>query len=115
MTRGIEYPYVIERVEDIPHEDIAYNKAALESVLTNIYWVGRLAFALEVIISHAETLDEAQAIAKDHLGKLVDPMNGLRTGIPEEIRLRWRVASMNAESRNSNTSRTGGENERRSR
>jgi hypothetical protein len=97
MSKGIEYPYVIERRENVSHADIAYNKSSLLSVLTNTYWVARMAFGLEVILSHAETIEDAKEIARDHLETLVDPVNGLRSGIPDDVRLRWRIASRKTE------------------
>ena len=64
----------------------------LLSVLTNIYWVGKLAAALEIVAA-SDDLEHSHEVARDHLGMLIDPVDGLRAGIPEELRLRWRIAS----------------------
>ena len=60
--------------------------------LTNAYWVSRMASGLD-LITLVETLDEAHEIAREYLGILIDPVTGLRSGIADEMRLRWRIAS----------------------
>ena len=62
------------------------------NALTNCYWVSRMAFGLE-LITMTNDLDEVHAIAREHLELLVDPVEGLRSGIPDEIHLRWRIAA----------------------
>lgn len=95
----MEYPDSIQQVHDKSHSEIAYDRISLLSVLTNTYWVARIAFALEVIVSHAETLEDAKSVARDHLGLLTHPVDGLKAGIPEDIQSRWRLAAQKKEER----------------
>lgn len=60
--------------------------------LTHTKWVTRMACGLE-LVTLTDDIDEAHAIARDHLGNLVDPMDGLGSGLPDAMRLRWRIAS----------------------
>lgn len=59
--------------------------------LTNSHWVFEMAAGLEEII-WAEAIEEAHGIARRILGELIDPVDGLREGIADSVRLRWRLA-----------------------
>ena len=69
----------------LPDENFMY-------ALTNVYWVSRMAIGLESVI-RAQDLDDAHEIARESLRELLDPVDGLRSGIHDDLRLRWRIAS----------------------
>lgn len=79
-------------IEKLDPTDGPLSYENLLAVLANIYWVGRLAGGLEIILG-SDDIEETHRVAQEHLGYLVDPVDGLRSGIPEHIRLRWKIAS----------------------
>jgi uncharacterized protein (DUF2461 family) len=66
--------------------------------LRNTHWVTRMACGLEMV-TMATDINEAHAIAREHLGDLVDPVDGLRLGIHPGLHLRWRIAAREPHSR----------------
>lgn len=59
--------------------------------LTNVYWLTRVTAALE-LITRVDDIEEVHELARSHLRILLDPVDGL-PGIPDDIRLRWLIAS----------------------
>lgn len=63
--------------------------------LPDSYWIAFLAATL-MNVTLARSGKLARDIARESLAKLVDPIHGIRA-IPEDIRLRWRIAATRKE------------------
>lgn len=89
-------PFVAEIPHPLPKSISEHlSEVARSAYRSDIKWVSSLAASLELVLA-ANTFEEARVVARDALGNLVDPMDGIRD-IPDELRLRWRIAARRKE------------------